>query len=142
MKKGIMYDNSKKAFPIIIMIAGIALALALNIMRLNIVAVVSVGFMCIVSALIILGILIFKKLYLGFFVGYGTSGLGIVLYYALWGADAGFGAFSSGKAGWSSVEYALFSAIRIKRYDYAFDCLRACLRGAHRLRSRKAERDR
>ena len=109
MKKGIMYDNSKKAFPIIIMIAGIVLALALNIMRLNFLAVVNVGFMCIVSALIILGILICKKLYLGFFAGYGASGLGIVLYYALWGADAGFGAFSSGKAGWSSVENALFS---------------------------------
>ena len=109
MKKGIVYDNSKKAFPIIIMIAGVALALALNIMRLNILAVVNVGFMCIVSALIILGILILKKLYLGFFVGYGASGLGIVLYYTFWGADAGFGAFSSGKAGWSSVKNALFS---------------------------------
>ena len=109
MKKGIIYDNSKKVFPIIIMIAGIVLALVLNIMKLNILAVVSVGFMCIVSALIILGILIFKKLYLGLFVGYGFLGLGIMLYYTLWGADAGFGAFSSGKAGWSSVENTLFS---------------------------------
>ena len=109
MKKGIIYDNSKKVFPIIIMIAGIVLALALHIMRLNILAVVNVGYMCVVSALIILGILIFKKLYLGFFAGYGISGLGIVLYYAFWGADAGFGAFSSGKAGWSSAENALFA---------------------------------
>ena len=109
MKKGIIYDNSAKPFPLIIMIAGIVIALALNIMRLNILAVVSVGFMCIVSALIILGLLIFKKLYLGLFAGYGFSGLGIVLYYTIWGADAGFGAFSSGKAGWNSVENALFS---------------------------------
>ena len=109
MKKGIIYDNSAKPFPLIIMIAGIVLALALNIMRLNILAVVNVGFMCIVSALIILGLLIFKKLYLGLFAGYGFSGLGIVLYYTIWGTDAGFGAFSSGKAGWSSVENALFS---------------------------------
>ncbi len=109
MKKGIIYDNSKKVFPIIIMIAGIVLALALNIMRLNLLAVVNVGFMCIVSALIILGIFIFKKLYFGLFAGYVASGLGIVIYYTLWGADAGFGAFSSGKAGWSSVENALFS---------------------------------
>lgn len=109
MKKGIVYDNSKKAFPIIIMITGIVLALTLHIMRLNILAVVNVGYMCIVSALIILGILICKKLYLGFFAGYGASGIGIALYYTFWGADAGFGAFSSGKAGWSSVENALFS---------------------------------
>ncbi len=109
MKKGIVYDNSKKAFPIIIAVVGAALALALNILQLNIVAVVSVAYMCIVSALIFLGLVIFKKLYLGFFAGYGIAGLGIVLYYAIHGADAGFGAFSSGKAGWSSVENALFS---------------------------------
>ncbi len=109
MKKGIVYDNSKKVFPIIIALVGVVLALALHILRLNIVAVVNVAFMCIVSALIFLGIVIFKKTYLGFFVGYGFSGLGIALYYTIWGADAGFGAFSSGKAGWNSVENALFS---------------------------------
>ncbi len=109
MKKGIIYDNSKKAFPIVIAILGVCLALALNILQLNLVAVVSVAFMCIISALIILGILIFKKLYLGLFLGYAFSGLGIVLYYSIHGADAGFGAFSSGKAGWKSIENALFS---------------------------------
>jgi hypothetical protein len=75
----------------------------------NIVAVVNVGFMCIVSALTMLGIFIFKKLYSWFFIGYGASGLGIVLYYAIWGADAGFGAFTSGLAGWNSAENPLFS---------------------------------
>ena len=109
MKKGVIYDNSKKLFPMIIMSLGFVLALALLIMRLNIVAVVNVAFMCIVSAITLLGILIFKKLYLWNFIGYGASGLSIVLYYTIWGADAGFGAFSSGKAGWNSVENALFS---------------------------------
>ncbi len=109
MKKGVVFDNSKKVFPIIIMIVGLVVALALQIMRLNILAVVNVGYMCIVSALIILGLLIFKKLYLWNFIGYAVSGISIALYYAIWGADAGFGAFSSGKAGWTSQENPLFS---------------------------------
>ena len=116
MKKGIIFDKSKKIFPIIVMAIGIVLALALFIMRLNLVAVVNVAYMCIVVALTILGILFFKKLYLWNFIGYGVSGLAIVLYYAIWGADAGFGAFSSGKAGWSSAANALFAGAK----DYNF----------------------
>ena len=46
MKKGIVFDKSKKVFPMIVMAIGIVLALALLIMRLNIVAVVNVAFMC------------------------------------------------------------------------------------------------
>ncbi len=109
MKKGVVFDNSKKVFPLIIMVLGLILGVALHIMRLNILAVVNVGYMCIVSALIILGILIFKKLYLWNFIGYGASAIAIVLYFAFWGADAGFGAFSSGKAGWTSADNPLFS---------------------------------
>ena len=109
MKKGIVYDNSKKAFPIIIMVIGFVLAIALQVMRLNLLAVVNVGYMCIVVALTMLGIFIFKKLYLWNFIGYLASAISIVMYYTIWGADASFGAFSSGKAGWDSVKNALFS---------------------------------
>ena len=116
MKKGVIFDNSKKVFPLIIMILGFVAGIALHIMRLNIVAVVNVGYMCIVSALIILGLLIFKKLYLWNFIGYAFSALSIALYYTIWGVDAGFGAFSSGKAGWSSAANGLFSGAS----DYNF----------------------
>ena len=109
MKKGIIFDKSKKAFPIIIMAIGIVLALALQIMRLNMVAVINVAFMCVVVALIMLGLFIFKKLYVWNFITYGINALSVVLYYAFWGADAGFGAFTSGKAGWASLENALTS---------------------------------
>ena len=109
MKKGIVYDNSKKAFPIIVMVIGFVLAIALQVLRLNLLAVVNVGYMCIVVALIMLGIFIFKKLYLWNFIGYLASAVSIVMYYTIWGADAGFGAFSSGKAGWNSVKNAFFS---------------------------------
>lgn len=109
MKKGIIFDKSKKIFPIIVMAAGIILSVLLFAMRLNILAIVNVAYMCAVVAMTILGILIFKKLYLWLFLGYGISGAAITLYYAIWGADAGFGAFSSAKAGWKSAENALFA---------------------------------
>ena len=107
MKKGIVFDKSKKVFPMIVMAIGIVLALALLIMRLNIVAVVNVAFMCVVVALMMLGIFIFKKLYIWNFITYAINGLAIVLYFSIWGADAGFGAFMSGKAGWSTLENTL-----------------------------------
>ncbi len=107
MKKGIVFDKSKKFFPMVVMAIGIVLALALLIMRLNIVAVVNVAFMCIVVALMMLGIFIFKKLYIWNFITYAINGLAIVLYFSIWGADAGFGAFMSGKAGWSTLENTL-----------------------------------
>ncbi len=109
MKKGIIFDKSKKVFPMIVMAISIILALALFIMRLNMVAIVNVAYMCIVCAIMMLGLFIFKKLYVWLFAGYGISGLATVLYFAIFGADAGFGAFTSGKAGWSSVDNPLFS---------------------------------
>ena len=116
MKKGILFDKSRKVFPMIVAAIGLVLALALIIMRLNILAVVNVAYMCIVVALTMLGVFIFKKLYIWNFIGYGVSGLAIVLYYAIWGADAGFGAFTSGLAGWTSAENPLFSGAN----DYNF----------------------
>ncbi len=109
MKNKTIFEKAFKPFPVIIGILGIILALVLNIMRLNLLAVVNVGFMCIVSACIFIGVIFCKKLYKWFLVGYGASALGIYVYFLLWGADAGFGAFSSGKAGWTSVDNPLFA---------------------------------
>lgn len=109
MKNCISFDKEKKVFPIFIALMGIVLALLLNIMRLNLLAVVNVGFMCIVSALVFIGIVFKKRLYGCFLAGYCASGIGVFVYYLLWGADAGFGAFSTGKAGWSSADNPLFA---------------------------------
>ena len=51
MKKKIEFDSGKKVFPIIVSIIGVALMLAMWITRLNMTAVICVGFCCIVSAL-------------------------------------------------------------------------------------------
>ena len=103
------FDKSKKVFPIITAVVGVLIAAAIFVLRLNMAAVVAVGYMCIMSALIFLGVIIKKKVYLGNVLGYGAAGLGIILYYIIFGADAGFGAFTSGAAGWKSAANGLFT---------------------------------
>ena len=105
MKKGIEFDKSKKVFPIIIAVIGLAVMLAMWITRLNMTAVVSVAYCCIVSALILLSLLFKKRLYLWMVVGYVASLFGIVTYFIVFGADAGFGAFTSGLEGFSTTDH-------------------------------------
>ena len=57
MKKKITLDTGKKVFPLIVMVIGLALMLAMWIVRLNMVAIVSVGYCCIVSAIVLLGLI-------------------------------------------------------------------------------------
>ena len=109
MKKNIELDTGKKIFPIAVMVVGIGLMLALLIGQLNIIAVVSVAFMCITSALIVLGLIFKNKLYAPFVFAYAFAGIGIASYYTIFGADAGFGAFTSGLAGFSSAEHPLLT---------------------------------
>ncbi len=109
MKQGITFDKGKKVLPLITAIIGVVLGIALLVLRLNLIAVINVAYMCILSALIFLGIVIKKKVYLFNIVGYAGSAIGIFLYFLIFGADAGFGAFSSGKAGWSSADHPLFT---------------------------------
>lgn len=109
MKKTITFDKGKRVFPLITAAVGAVLGVLLFAFRLNLIAIVNVAYMCAVAAIIILGLIIKKKLYLWNFVGYLISGAAITLYYAIFGADGGFGAFSSARAGWKSAEHALFS---------------------------------
>lgn len=105
MKKRIEFDKSKKVFPIIIAVIGLVMMLAMWITRLNMTAVVSVAYCCIVSALILLSLLFKKRLYLWMVVGYVASLFGIVTYFIVFGADAGFGAFTSGLEGFSTTDH-------------------------------------
>ncbi|MCD7872916.1 MAG: hypothetical protein LUG21_06440, partial [Clostridiales bacterium] len=105
MKSKITLDQNKKVFPILLMIIGIGLALATLIVRLNIMAVISVAYCCIISAVIILALIIKKKVYAPIIYGYAAACIGIIVYYIIWGADAGFGAFTSGLAGFSSADH-------------------------------------
>ena len=109
MKKGITLDREKKVFPLIFMFLGLGLMLSMWIARLNIVAVVCVAFNCIMSALITLSLIIKKKVYAPMILGYAAASLGVVVYYIIWGADAGFGAFTSGLAGFNSADHPLLT---------------------------------
>lgn len=107
MKNDICLDKEKKAFPIICLCAGVILFAAMLITRLNLTAVVCVGFCCIVSALTAISAIFKRRVYLWLVLGYAASLSAVVLYYIIFGADAGFGAFTTGLTGFSSAEHPL-----------------------------------
>ena len=109
MENKFSLDKSKKVFPIILMIVGLGIMVAQLATRQNIVGLVSLLYCCIMSAVILLSLIIKKKVYLPMILGYAFSFIGLYLFHVIWGADAGFGAFCSGLAGWSSVENPLFT---------------------------------
>ncbi len=109
MKKEITLDKSKKVFPMILMVVGFAVMIVQLITRLNLLSVVSVAYCCVMSAVIALSLIIKKKVYAPMVLGYAFSSIGVVVFHVIWGADAGFGAFSTGLAGWASADNSLFA---------------------------------
>lgn len=109
MKKEIELDRGKKVLPIITLVLGVGLFAAQLITRQNFVAVLCVGYCCIMSAVILIGIIAKKKVYFPMILGYAAASLATVIFHIIWGADAGFGAFISGKAGWSSADHPLLA---------------------------------
>lgn len=105
MKKHLELDKGKKVFPLILMAIGLGIMLALWIVRLNLVSLVAVLYCCILSVIVILSMIIKKKVYAPMIYGYAAACVGLAVYYIIWGADAGFGAFSSGLAGFSTAEH-------------------------------------
>lgn len=102
--------SMKKVFPALLMAAGVAVCAALFITRLNLLNLVCLLYCCIMSAVITLSLIIKKRVYAPMLIGYAASGIGIILFHIIWGADAGFGAFIADKAeGWSSAANALFT---------------------------------
>lgn len=105
----IQIDKSMKSFPTVLGIIGVLAAAALLILRLNLVAIVNAAYLMITALIIFLGIISKKKLYTPMLTGYGISLLSIITYFVIWGADAGFGAFTSGLAGFSSEAHTLLT---------------------------------
>ena len=99
MDQRITSSWERKVFPWLTAAIGTALMLAQWIVRLNLLSVVAVAYCCILSAVILIARLAKKKVYAPMVLGYAASMVGIIVYYILWGADAGFGAFTSGLAG-------------------------------------------
>ncbi len=102
-------DKSMKKFPMFIGITGFVLAVGLLVLRLNLAAIVNAAYLMIAALIILLGVIFKKKVYAPMLTGYGISLLGIITYFTVWGADAGFGAFTSGLAGFSSEAHTLLT---------------------------------
>lgn len=109
MNKKFSFDTSKKVFPMILMVLGLGIMIAQFVTRLNLVAVVGVAYCCIMSAIIFISLIVKKKVYAPMIFGFGFASLGEVLFHIIWGADAGFGAITSGHTGWLSAENPLFA---------------------------------
>ncbi len=102
-------DYSPKVFPVIIFVLGLIMMLAQWITGVNFTMVVGLVYCCIVSLFIALGVIFKKKLYMFMVGGYVATFFGMVTYLIHKGADAGFGAFSSGLAGFNSAEHPLLT---------------------------------
>ena len=109
MKKEICLDKSKKVFPMILMVVGILAAIVQIITRQNLITIVCAAYCCVMSAVILLSLIIKKKVYLPMLIGYAASGIGTVVFHVIFGADAGFGGFTSAKTGWSTADHPLMA---------------------------------
>lgn len=71
--------------------------------------VVGLVYCCLMSLAIAIGVIFMKKLYMWIVGGYAAAFFGIITYLIFRGADAGFGAFSTGLAGFSTADHPLFT---------------------------------
>lgn len=102
-------DYTLKVFPIILFAVGIIMMLAQWITGVNFTMVVGLVYCCLMSLAIAIGVIFMKKLYMWIVGGYAAAFFGIVTYLIFRGADAGFGAFSTGLAGFSTADHPLFT---------------------------------
>ncbi len=103
-KKSLSIDKSLKIFPIIWGAIGAIIMLTQWIAGLNLIAIIGALYMCFTSAIVLIGLLKNKKLYLWIFAGYIAVSFGIATYYIFNGADAGWGAISSGHTGFETIK--------------------------------------
>lgn len=102
-------DYSKKVFPLIVFVAGLLLMLAQWITGVNMTMIVCLLFCCFTSLFIAIGVIFKKKLYMFMVGGYAATFFGMITYLMYKGADAGFGAFSTGLAGFNTADHPLFT---------------------------------
>lgn len=102
-------DYTLKVFPIILFAVGIIMMFAQWITGVNLTMVVGLVYCCLMSLAIAIGVIFMKKLYMWIVGGYAAAFFGIITYLIFRGADAGFGAFSTGIAGFSTADHPLFT---------------------------------
>ena len=102
-------DYTLKVFPIILFAVGIIMMFAQWITGVNLTMVVGLVYCCLMSLAIAIGVIFMKKLYMWIVGGYAAAFFGIITYLIFRGAEAGFGAFSTGLAGFSTADHPLFT---------------------------------
>lgn len=104
----ISMDMQKKVVPLLMFSIGALLMLLQWIIGLNIVVLIGAIYMIADSVLITLGVFVKKKLYLWNLAGYVAVSFGIALYFIFNGADAGWGAISTGATGFINTDNMLW----------------------------------
>ncbi len=89
-------------------VAAVLLMLTQWIAGLNIITLVNLVFLCAVSLFLFIGIVFKKKLYLRMLFAYFIPVFAIASFYIVAGADAGWGALSSGSEGFVNTANALW----------------------------------
>ena len=99
----------KNRFSIAVAIIGCIAAICLFIFRLNLVNLILFVYLMLEAAIMVISIVAKKKIDKPYFIGFGVVLAAVILFHIIFGADAGFGAFSTGLAGFSSEEHKLFT---------------------------------
>lgn len=106
--KGVKLDKKFDIFSGILFSIGILIMLLQWILGLNIMAIIGALYMCIVSALIAVFAITKKQVKLWLLIGYVAVSFGIATHFIFNGADAGWGAFTSGLTGFFSGDHPLW----------------------------------
>ena len=101
--KGISIDFSRKVAPMIFGVVGLLIMLCQWIVGLNLITIIGALYMCVTALIITVALIAKKRLYIFYLIGYICVSFGIFTYYVINGADAGWGAFVTGKSGFESA---------------------------------------
>lgn len=107
-KQGFVVSKDKSKLSTVLNVVAVLLMLTQWIAGLNIITLVNLVFLCVVSLILFIGIVLGKRLNLRILFAYFIPLLAIASFYVIAGADAGWGALSSGKEGFVNTANALW----------------------------------
>lgn len=107
-KQGFVVSKVKSKLSTVLNVVAVLLMLTQWIAGLNIITLVNLVFLCVVSLVLFIGIVFGKRLNLRMLFAYFIPLFAIASFYVIAGADAGWGALSSGKEGFVNTANALW----------------------------------
>ena len=107
-KTAFVVTSKSSKFTTVLNILAVLLMLTQWIAGLNIITLVNLVFLCVVSLFVFIGVVFCKKLNLRILIAYFIPIFAIASFYIVAGADAGWGALSSGKEGFVNTDNPLW----------------------------------